>query len=72
MKADFKLPKWDEEARRPKSKMPDCPNCLEDELGMINKNRVICYCCNWSVMVDPSTGLAQVSGVSDFVLKETA
>ena len=27
---------------------------------------------NWSVTVDPSIGLAQVTGVSDFVLKETA
>lgn len=44
-KVDFELPEWDEEAQRPKFKMPDCPHCLEDELGMINKKYVLCYNC---------------------------
>lgn len=29
----------------PKEKMPDCPNCGEDELGMLWEDRVICYLC---------------------------
>ncbi len=38
-------PKWDKENQRPATKMPNCPNCDEDELGMISEHKVICYFC---------------------------
>ncbi len=37
-----------------------------------DKNNVSISLLNCSVRIDPSTGLMQVSGISDFVLKETA
>lgn len=30
----------------PKQKMPNCPNCGEDELGMVNPGEAFCYRCN--------------------------
>jgi len=41
----FKLPEWDVEKQRPKTKMPDCPYCKMDELGMVGPNSAICYNC---------------------------
>lgn len=29
----------------PVSKMPNCPHCGEDELGLIEPDRGLCYCC---------------------------
>ena len=29
----------------PVSKMPNCPNCKEDELGMMSPDGAFCYCC---------------------------
>ncbi len=40
------LPSCDEHGT-PVSKMPDCPNCGEDELGMIRPGFAICYLCGW-------------------------
>ncbi len=34
----------------PLSKMPNCPNCGEDELGMLTADRATCYCCNCVVI----------------------
>jgi len=39
------LPEWDEIEMRPKTKMPNCPNCEEDELGMLKKDEAFCYQC---------------------------
>ena len=32
---------------RPTRKMPICPKCGNDELGLITKDVVICYQCRW-------------------------
>ena len=37
------LDEWD----RPKVKLPDCPKCDNDELGVIHANLVLCYFCGW-------------------------
>jgi hypothetical protein len=29
--------------------MPNCPNCEEDELGMMRPGHAICYCCGATV-----------------------
>ena len=29
----------------PLTKMPNCPNCGTDELGMIDKGKAVCYFC---------------------------
>lgn len=34
----------------PVSKMPNCPNCGEDELGLLEKDRALCYRCNCVVI----------------------
>ena len=33
----------------PKQKLPNCPKCDEDELGVIHSNLVLCYRCGWKV-----------------------
>lgn len=38
-----------DEFDRPKVKMPDCPKCDEDELGVIHANLVMCYRCGWKI-----------------------
>ena len=38
-------PEYDYDKMRPKKKLPDCPKCGEDELGMINTNYIFCYNC---------------------------
>lgn len=40
----IELPKCNEWGT-PISKMPNCPVCNEDELGMIHPNYTICYSC---------------------------
>lgn len=35
----------------PKAKMPDCPVCGEDELGVINEKRIFCYRCCFEVEI---------------------
>lgn len=41
----------------PTKKMPDCPNCENDELSMIGKDRIFCNACN--VWFEPRTGKVQ-------------
>lgn len=41
-----KFPELDE-YDRPIEKLPDCPSCEEDELGVINAGTVLCYFCGW-------------------------
>lgn len=43
----IKFPEWNEIEMKPKFKMPNCPICGQDELGMINENLVICYNCDF-------------------------
>lgn len=43
------LPEWDEKNLRPKTKMPLCPNCNEDELGMLSSTVAKCYNCNYLI-----------------------
>jgi len=31
----------------PKEKMPDCPKCGADELGLIRPEYILCYCCGF-------------------------
>ena len=33
----------------PKVKLPDCPKCDEDELGVIHADLILCYRCGWKV-----------------------
>lgn len=33
----------------PTEKLPDCPRCGEDELGMIHADLILCYRCNWKL-----------------------
>jgi hypothetical protein len=41
----IKLPAWDGVNKRPNAKMPNCPRCDEDELGMIEPTGAYCYSC---------------------------
>ncbi len=33
----------------PKRKLPNCPRCDEDELGVIHADLMLCYCCGWKI-----------------------
>lgn len=33
----------------PKRKLPNCPRCDEDELGVIHADYLLCYRCGWSI-----------------------
>jgi ribosomal protein L37AE/L43A len=33
----------------PKRKLPPCPRCDEDELGVIHANLMLCYQCGWKL-----------------------
>lgn len=44
-KVNLKLPEWDEDNQRPKTKMLICPQCKDDKLAMIEEDRVVCYVC---------------------------
>jgi hypothetical protein len=45
----MELPAWDKDCLRPATKMPDCPRCGEDELGMFSENWAICYACSLQI-----------------------
>lgn len=34
---------------RPRAKLPDCPRCGEDELGVVHEGLLKCYLCGWSL-----------------------
>lgn len=38
-----------DEFDRPKRKLPNCPKCDEDELGVIHANLMLCYRCGWKI-----------------------
>lgn len=38
-----------DEFDRPKTKLPDCPKCDEDELGVIHADLLLCYRCGWKI-----------------------
>jgi hypothetical protein len=44
--AEIIFPEYDEVNMRPSAKMPDCPNCNQDELGMLTSEKVFCYFCS--------------------------
>lgn len=44
----FELPETDKYGT-PLKKMPDCPRCGEDELGMIYPGFAVCYNCHFQV-----------------------
>ena len=46
----MKFPELDENGT-PKEKLPDCPRCEEDELGVIHPELLFCYNCGWRLMV---------------------
>jgi len=46
---ELELPEWDETELKPKSKMPDCPRCGEDELGMLHAELTMCYACGFKI-----------------------
>lgn len=33
----------------PKTKLPNCPKCDEDELGVIHAGLALCYRCGWKI-----------------------
>lgn len=43
-----KLPETDEHGT-PREKMPDCPRCGEDELGMLRPSYAFCYACGFEI-----------------------
>lgn len=43
---DVPFPELDEWGT-PTSKLPNCPRCDEDELGVIHEQLMICYRCGW-------------------------
>lgn len=47
MKPKIDLPETDEWGT-PLTKMPDCPRCGDDELGLIHPDFVLCYKCGWN------------------------
>jgi len=47
-----KIPEWDSLEFRPKTKMPNCPNCDEDELGMLSQWYTLCYNCGLEITAD--------------------
>lgn len=34
----------------PVEKLPNCPACDEDKLGVINHDFIICYACSWKLL----------------------
>jgi Zn ribbon nucleic-acid-binding protein len=51
---NIEIPDWDEQNKRPASKMPNCPICGEDELAMFELGlkyikRVVCYKCGFAI-----------------------
>ncbi len=38
-----------DEFDRPKVKLPNCPRCDEDELGVIHADLLLCYRCGWKI-----------------------
>ena len=34
----------------PKAKLPNCPHCDEDELGLLHKEEILCYACGWRLV----------------------
>lgn len=49
------MPDWDTLEMRPKTKMPDCPVCEEDELCMLFEGHVLCYNCGFEVLAEYDT-----------------
>lgn len=47
--------KWPETDKwgTPTEKMPDCPKCGEDELGLITSGYIMCYLCGWQAYATP-------------------
>lgn len=43
-----------DEHDRPKKKLPNCPKCDEDELGVIHANLILCYRCRWKMEASES------------------
>jgi hypothetical protein len=42
------FPKLDEYGT-PLEKLPDCPKCGMDELGVVNEECMMCYACGWEL-----------------------
>ena len=38
-----------DEDGRPRVKLPCCPKCDEDELGVIHADLLLCYQCGWKI-----------------------
>jgi len=43
-----------DEFDRPKVKLPSCPKCGEDELGVIHADLILCYFCRWEIRGKPT------------------
>jgi ribosomal protein S27AE len=43
-----------DEYDRPTVKLPNCPRCGEDELGVIHADLMLCYLCGWQIEGKPS------------------
>lgn len=40
----------------PKKKLPNCPRCGDDELGVIHADYMMCYACGWEMRRCPQCG----------------
>lgn len=56
VKGFTKFPELDE-LGTPVHKLPNCPNCDDDELGVIHKDLVQCYKCGWCMVRGSSMGV---------------
>ena len=46
----FVFPELDKENLRPKTKLPNCPRCSNDELSMFAEDRIICNVCTFEAV----------------------
>lgn len=46
----------------PTAKLPDCPQCGEDELGVIHSGLLMCYRCGWELRREMPLGRCQKCG----------
>lgn len=43
----------------PRQKLPNCPKCDNDELGVISPNLIMCYNCSWRMVSEPKERTAR-------------
>lgn len=51
----------------PKQKLPNCPRCGDDELGVIHPGYMMCYACGWEMYKDDSPSSTLSKRVDELV-----